>query len=127
MAAHYINEAQTKAGIQPAIDAWNAGKLKGLEYYHGTKTERLFFAWAKTWLQADFHDWDISKDIKGNTVPALIIQGSEDQYGTDAQVNDIVELLVNAKPYFIPSCGHAPHLEKEEEVIDAVKTFWSVL
>jgi pimeloyl-ACP methyl ester carboxylesterase len=124
MAAHYINEKETRAGIQPAIDAWEVGKLKGLEFFHGDKTERLFFAWANTWLQADFKDWDISKDIKGNPVPALIIQGRDDQYGTDQQVNGIVELLENADGYFIDGCGHAPHLEKQYEVISKVKAFW---
>ncbi len=124
MAAHYINENETKAGIQPAIDAWNSGKLKGLEYFHGEKTERLFFAWANTWLKPDFKDWDISEDIKDNSIPALIIQGSDDQYGTDQQVNGIVDLLKNAKASFIEDCGHAPHLEKEKEVIKRINDFW---
>ena len=127
MAAHYINEKETKAGIQPAIDAWNEGKLKGLEFFHGEKTERLFFAWANTWLQPDFEEWDISDDIKGNEIPALIIQGSNDQYGTDQQVNGIVDLLVKAEAFFITNCGHAPHIEKEEEVINVVKEFWESL
>lgn len=64
MAAHYINEPETIAGIRPAIKAYKEGKLKGLEYYHGEKTERLFFAWCKTWLLPEFENWDISQDIK---------------------------------------------------------------
>lgn len=123
MAAHYINEEETKAGIQPAIDAWNNGKLKGLEFFHGEKTERLFFAWANTWLKPDFKGWDISKDIKGNPVPALIIQGSDDQYGTDQQVNGIIGLLENAEDRFIKECGHAPHLEKEDSIVSNIKEF----
>ncbi|PKR80423.1 hypothetical protein CW751_10165 [Brumimicrobium salinarum] len=123
MAAHYINEKETRAGIQPAIDAWENKKLKGLEFYHGAKTERLFFAWAKTWQQADFKNWNISEDIKGNAVPALILQGDDDQYGTDQQVNGIVELLENAEGFFIDDCGHAPHLEKEEVVIEKIMEF----
>src|SRR5690554_1055280 len=123
MAAHYINEKETKAGIQPAIHAWNNKKLRGLEFFHGEKTERLFFAWANTWLQPDFNDWDISEEIRGNNVPALIIQGSDDQYGTDQQVNGIVNLLQNGHPYFIDNCGHAPHLEKKQEVIAKINEF----
>ncbi|HZH87010.1 MAG TPA: alpha/beta hydrolase [Brumimicrobium sp.] len=123
IAAHYINEEETKAGIQPAIDAWNEKKLKGLEFFHGAKTERLFFAWANTWLQPDFKDWDISEDIKGNPVPALIIQGSNDQYGTDQQVKGIVDLLKNAEAFFIEDCGHAPQLEKQDEVIAKINEF----
>ncbi|WP_107037913.1 alpha/beta fold hydrolase [Brumimicrobium mesophilum] len=124
MAAHYINEKETRAGIQPAIEAWDSGKFKGLEYFHGEKTERLFFSWANTWLKPDFIDWDISEDIRGNSISALIIQGNEDQYGTDQQVNGIVDLLENSEAYFIDDCGHAPHLEKEEIVISKINNWF---
>lgn len=120
MAAHVLNEEETKAGIQPAIDAYETGKMKGLEMYHGQKTQSLFYGWAHTWLANDFSRWNISQDIKCNNTPALIIQGKEDQYGTDAQVNLICELLENAEPAFINQCGHAPHLEQTKEVIEKI-------
>lgn len=124
MAAHYINEKETTAGIQPAIEAYKEGKLKGLEYFHGTKTERLFYAWANTWHLPGFKVWDISKNIKGNERPALIIQGSNDQYGTDQQVEGIVALLPHSTAHIIENCGHQPHLEKQEEVIKVIKEWW---
>lgn len=120
MAAHYINEEETKAGIKPAIEAYENGKLKGLELFHGDKTEDLFYNWARTWLADDFENWNISNDIKGLTTSALIIQGDQDQYGTDQQVKGICELLENATPCIIEECGHAPHLEQQETVIDKI-------
>lgn len=123
LAAHYINEEETRAGIPPAIKAYEEGKLYGLNFFHGLKTERLFHAWSQTWLAPSFRDWDISDDIRGNTVSALIMQGDNDQYGTDQQVHGIVDLLPNSKAYFIKNCGHAPHLEKEGEVIQAIQDF----
>ena len=124
MAAHVLNEQETKEGISPAIEAFESGKMKGLEMYHGTKTESLFYAWANTWLSDNFSNWDISEDIKKNDVPALIIQGENDQYGTNDQVYIICKQLKNAIPYFIEDCGHAPHLEKPEQVIEKIKS-WS--
>lgn len=126
MAAHYINEQETTAGIQPAIEAYKEGKLKGLEYYHGLKTERLFYAWANTWNLPRFKDWDITSDIAQNDTPALIIQGDKDQYGTDQQVKGIVAILENASGKFIDDCGHQPHLEKEKEVIKAIKDWLEI-
>ncbi len=123
IAAHYINESVTIDGIKKAVAAYNDGKLKGLELFHGQKTERLFFAWSNTWLLPEFKNWDISKDIKDNPVPALIIQGDEDQYGTDQQVNGIVKLIKKGAPCFISNCGHSPHLEKEDNVIQAIKNW----
>lgn len=124
MAAHVLNEEETKAGIKPAIEAFETGKLKGLEMYHGQKTESLFYAWANTWLSEDFKSWNISEDIKKNSVPSLIIQGEDDQYGTNNQVEMICQLLENATPFFINDCGHAPHLEKSAQVIEKIKS-WS--
>ena len=43
------------------------------------------------------------------------------------EVNGIVDLLENAEGYFIENCGHAPHLEKPQEVISKVKAFWEGL
>jgi pimeloyl-ACP methyl ester carboxylesterase len=123
MAAHYINEEETRAGIHPAIRAYEEGKLKGLQLYHGKKTEDLFYNWARTWLDQDFEDWNISNDIRGMAAPALIIQGDEDQYGTKQQVKGICQLIENGESFYIQNCGHAPHIEQENEVIQKI-TEW---
>ncbi|MDX1652403.1 MAG: alpha/beta hydrolase [Brumimicrobium sp.] len=120
MAAHVINKKETKQGIQPAILAYESGKMKGLEIFHGNKTDQLFYKWANTWLAEYFANWNITDDIIHNKVPALIIQGKNDQYGTEKQVELIDKALVNARPLYIENCGHAPHLEHTEEVIEAI-------
>jgi pimeloyl-ACP methyl ester carboxylesterase len=124
MAAHVINEPETIAGIQPAIDAYNAGKLEGLKKFHGDKTEDLFFAWANTWKSADFKDWNICQDISGIKAPLLALQGSRDQYGTIKQLQ-LIEESVNGivETQLLDACGHQPHLEKMELVIGEIKMF----
>jgi pimeloyl-ACP methyl ester carboxylesterase len=124
MAAHVINEPETIAGIQPAIDAYNAGKLEGLKKFHGDKTEDLFFAWANTWKSADFKDWNICQDISGINAPLLALQGSRDQYGTIKQLQ-LIEESVNGivETQLLDACGHQPHLEKMELVIGEIKMF----
>lgn len=124
MAAHILNEPETREGIPPAIKAYEDGKLQGLGLFHGEKTEKLFYDWANTWLSAEFKDWNITDDIENIKVPGLIIQGTNDQYGTDDQVHRISACFKgNAQSFFIENCGHAPHLEKQEEVIHAI-TKW---
>lgn len=115
MAAHVVVEEITLAGIQPAIEAYQAGKLKGLEKYHGNKTETLFYAWAHTWLSKEYRSWDICKEIK-QTTPSLILQGDKDEYGTILQLDLIQNELENVTSYIIKDCSHQPHLEKKEEV-----------
>ena len=90
-AAHVYVEDETVAGIRLAKDAWQQGKLKGLHKYHGDKTETIFNAWAETWLTPWFKAWNIEYALPGIEAPLLVIQGQDDQYASDQQVNDIVD------------------------------------
>ena len=120
MAAHVLVEEETLSGIHPAIEAYENGKLDGLKKYHGDKTNNLFYSWANTWLKHDFKSWNIVEEIKGIKCPTIAIQGIEDQYGTEKQVNDIVSSLENAQGVMLENCKHHPHLEKTKEVIELI-------
>ncbi|MDX1447069.1 alpha/beta fold hydrolase, partial [Lishizhenia sp.] len=125
MAAHVINEPETLAGIQPAVEAYEKGKLDGLKKYHGDKTNDLFYAWANTWNAPFFKDWNICKKIDKVVVDALIIQGKMDQYGTEQQVDLILDHIQSSKKekLMLDDCGHHPHLEQKQEVITAIYNF----
>lgn len=126
MAAHVINEPETIAGIQPAIDAYEAGKLVGLTKYHGDKTEALFYAWARTWKSNEFEQWNICKDIQSISCPVLALQGSTDQYGTEKQL-DLIKQNVSGKvkTLMISNCGHHPHLEVPDHVLSEIQQYFS--
>ena len=126
MAAHVINEPETIAGIQPAIDAYEAGKLIGLTKYHVDKTEALFYAWANTWKSPDFKNWNICNDIQSIACPVLAIQGSTDQYGTEKQLDLIKQNVAGkVKTVMFPNCGHHPHLELQDVVINEIQQFFT--
>jgi len=125
MAAHIYNEPVTVEGIVKAREAWEEGKLKGLEAFHGNKTEKLFFDWNDTWQTEDFLKWNIEKDLfKDVDFPALIIQGEDDQYGSPQQVLDIVRILGdNAEGMMIEGAGHSPFLDKEDVIVAEIGEF----
>lgn len=123
MAAHTFVEDETLAGIHPAIEAFEAGKLDGLYRIHGEKTKDLFYAWANTWLNPGFKNWDIRNEIQSFPQPVLALQGKNDQYGTEEQINSIVLNKANRKGMMIPNCGHHPHLEKKELVIREIENW----
>ncbi len=126
-AAHCINEAVTRNGIFPAIEAYQNNKLKGLEVFHGAKTEKVFYDWAETWLSEDYKNWDITEEIKGINRPGLIIQGEFDQYGTEKQVSLIADSFDASVEKLLLKCGHAPHLEDETNVLSAIEIWYSRL
>ena len=123
MAAHVINEPETITGIQPAINAFELGKLDGLKKYHGEKTKDLFFAWANIWRDDRFKNWNITNEI-GSKLPGLFIQGKTDQYGTARQLELIQSRFSNGTSLLLDDCGHHPHLEKKEAVIFAINAFF---
>ena len=125
LAAHVFVEEVSLDGIRAAARAWREGDLRQrLERYHGAKTEAMFRGWTETWLRPDFRDWNMLGRLPAITCPLLVIQGEDDEYGTAAQVEAIVRGAGGpASPLMLPACGHQPHLQQHEAVLDAVADF----
>ena len=124
-AAHVFVEEVTLAGIREAEAAFrDKGLLDRLARYHGAKTETVFRAWTETWLRPDFRDWNMVARLADITCPLLVMQGADDQYGTARQVETIVaESAGPAEAWMVPGCGHAPHLEKPDLVLDMMAEY----
>lgn len=118
-AAHIFVEDITIAGIVEAEKIWHSTDLaKRLSRYHGDKTEQIFFAWADTWQQEEFLQWNLMDELPKTTCPALIIQGADDEYGSPDQVTGIAQNVSGpCETILIPDCRHIPHLQAEERVL----------
>ncbi len=125
LAAHVFNEELSIQGIREAREAFETGDLRSrLEKYHGANVDCAFYGWNDTWLGAEFRDWNLEAFLPGIEVPALILQGANDQYGSPFQVAAIVAGIgCYAKSALIPDCGHAPHLEQPEVTIALIREF----
>ncbi len=129
-AAHLYADPLTLSGIREAVARFREGDLKPrLERYHGANTERVFRAWSEIWLDEQFHTrTDFRPWLSRIRCPALVIQGSEDQYGQRRQVEDICSGIgAAAQPLFLDGCGHVPHLECADAVLAAAVPFVSGL
>ncbi|WP_066755394.1 alpha/beta fold hydrolase [Crocinitomix algicola] len=121
-AAHVFVEDITIAGVKEARDLFDLGKFEGLKKYHGNQYHQVFFAWNDIWLSEEFKNWEIISLLEKIDVPNLIIQGKNDQYGTEEQVNLIIEKTKGVSTKLIlENCGHAPHKESQKEVISEIK------
>jgi pimeloyl-ACP methyl ester carboxylesterase len=123
--AHVFVEDVTIKGIKEAIDLYQNTDLKSkLEKYHGTNTEAMFWAWAKTWTTDKFKNWNIEQFLPLITCPALIIQGEDDEYGTLKQVEAITSKINGPiTPLTIPDCKHTPYKEKPVYVLEQTALF----
>ena len=124
MAPHVFTEPMGLAEIARAAQVFATGDLaQRMARWHRDPVA-TFRGWNEAWLNPDFARWDISEVIDHLRVPALVIQGREDQYGTLAQVDEIatrspapVEVLV------LDDCRHSPQFDQPAAVLDATARF----
>lgn len=124
-AAHVFVEDSTLAGIREAVNQYDSTDLpERLARYHGSNTEAAFRGWSETWLSPAFRDWNIEEYLPGVRCPVLAIQGRDDEYGTPAQVEAIVNGVSGpAEPLIIADCGHVPHHQARERVLAEMTRF----
>jgi len=123
-AAHVFCEQITVDCIRQAkTDYEHHGLKKGLQKYHGRNTENAFRGWNDVWLHPEFMQWNIEKYLDRIEVPMLAIQGKEDQYGTEKQIETIKRKVRNIQTLLLDNCRHSPHLDQKENVLDAMEKF----
>lgn len=124
-AAHIYVEEVTTVGIKEAIKFYQTTSMKEkLVKYHGEKTDALFHAWADTWLDESFVNWNIQNVLPKIDVPSLIIQGEEDPYATQQHWRDIVNGLGGeSQGIWLENCGHTPHKENPTLMQKAIQDF----
>jgi pimeloyl-ACP methyl ester carboxylesterase len=124
-AAHIFVEEQTITGIRKAVEAFETTPLKEkLSRYHKENTETIFYRWADRWLSPEFLKWNIKKYLPKIMCPILVLQGLDDEYGTPAQIQGIVDYVSGpVYPKLIPDCGHVPHYQSKNAVLSEMTQF----
>jgi pimeloyl-ACP methyl ester carboxylesterase len=127
-AAHVFVEPETLKGIEATVAVYRSGRLAGLVNYHGKQTDDLIHAWSEIWLSPSFRSWNITGLLGAIDSPLLAIQGRQDAYGTEAQVDAIVSGVSGpVTPLLLDDCGHAPHRDRPEAVLNAMAAFIEAL
>ena len=124
MAPHFYTEDLGLGAIAAAREAYLTGDLKPrLARYH-RDPDMAFLGWADAWLGPMASDWDVSEVIDYFRVPALMIQGDRDAYGTLQQIREVEERsYAPVDMLILEGCGHAPHEERPDDVLHAVADF----
>ncbi|HZY16116.1 MAG TPA: alpha/beta hydrolase [Ramlibacter sp.] len=123
LAPHILVEDVSVRSIQQAREAYLATDLRQrLGRYHDD-VESAFWGWNDIWLAPAFRDWAIADEIAAIRCPLLAIQGQDDEYGTLEQIRGIARRVPQTQLLELPRCGHSPHKDQPEAVIEAVKAF----
>ncbi len=128
MAAHVFNEDICIKGIQEARTVWETTDLRGkLKRYHGDNVDSAFLGWNDTWQREDYKYWNVEKYLSDITCPLLVMQGKDDHYGSENQVDAIVNGAGGgAQKLMLSDCAHNPHFEQPDKTIHAIQKFLEV-
>ena len=123
MAPHVFVEDLSISSIGAAKHAYETTDLRSrLAKYHDDP-DSAFRGWNDIWLHPDFRAWNIEDVLSRITCPILAMQGVDDEYGTMEQIDRIARGATNTRVALvrIPECGHAPHRDQPQRVIDEVR------
>ena len=119
----FIEEVNLRSIASLASRCTRGSIPQWLERLHGSRSRALVAAWSCCWLNPARADWDIRDRLRDISIPILLIQGEEDEYGTLEQVGAIKERLPQAQSWIVANCGHAPHADAGPEFIKRVAEF----
>lgn len=126
IAAHIFVEDITVRSIENKLSQRNFGLFMALlSKYHGDKTETLVRAWADTWTSPDFRSFNIKDEIARITAPILVIQSEDDEYGTELQVQGILDQVRSEvkRGRMLDAGGHMLHISMPYFLCDEIAVF----
>lgn len=119
------SDEHMRQGVILAQQAFQQPKwFERIARYHAEKAQSVLDAWTTSWLSDELRDWSIVGEIEKIQCPTLIIHPENDEYAQVNQADAIVKAL--KAPYtlaLIPECGHVPHQEYPERMIDTICHF----
>ena len=121
MAPHFIVEDVSVKSIAEIRAAYGTTNLREkLARWH-KDVDNAFYGWNDAWLDPKFRTWDISDYLAYIRVPAAIIQGADDQYGSLRQVEVAQEeCYCPVEVTILAATGHSPHREAPEATLNAI-------
>ena len=123
LAPHILVEDVSISSIEKAKVAYQTTDLRSkLARFHDD-VDSAFWGWNDIWLNPDFRHWNLTQAIKTITCPVLAVQGLDDEYGTLEQIHGIKRVLPATQLLELADCGHSPHRDQPEALIDACSAF----
>jgi pimeloyl-ACP methyl ester carboxylesterase len=128
MAPHLFTEEPGLASIAEARRAYETGELRAkLAKYHAD-VDSAFWGWNLAWLDPGFKAWNIEDFVGRWRVPALLIQGADDQYGTLEQIRAIeARSPAPVASLILDACRHSPQIDQPQATLEAAAGFCATL
>jgi pimeloyl-ACP methyl ester carboxylesterase len=123
LAPHILVENVSVSSIEKAKIAYQTTELRSkLARFHDD-VDSAFWGWNDIWLNPTFRHWNLTQAIKTISCPLLAVQGLDDEYGTLEQIHGIKRVLPATQLLELAYCGHSPHRDQPDALIDACVSF----
>ena len=124
IAAHFFVEDMNLSAIAAIQESYAQGDLRRrLGRYHDDP-DAAFMGWSGAWLDPAFRSLDLSRYLAAIRAPVLGLQGADDPYGTEAQLEFLsAHTRVRTETRLIDGARHAPHLEAKNPTLAAITGF----
>jgi pimeloyl-ACP methyl ester carboxylesterase len=124
IAPHLFTEEPGLASIAEARRVYETGDLRAkLAKYHA-HVDSAFYGWNGAWLDPGFKAWNIEDFVGRWRLPALLIQGADDQYGTLAQIRAIeARSPAPVESLILEACRHSPQIDQPQATVQAIVQF----
>ncbi|WP_395673863.1 alpha/beta fold hydrolase [Phenylobacterium sp.] len=122
-APHVFVEPLTVQSIAQAKVVYETTDLPRKLGRHHRDADHAFWGWNDIWLDDRFLAWNIEASLPTIDCPILLLQGLDDEYGTRAQLDAIAAGTPDTEILMLPRCGHSPHRDQTEAVLEALETF----
>ncbi len=123
LAPHIMVEDLSVDSIAKARTAYLETDLRERLSRHHDNPDSAFWGWNDIWLNSEFRRWSIEDEITSIVCPLLAVQGLDDEYGTLEQIRGIARRVPQTRLLELADCGHSPHRDQPDALIDAVKSF----
>jgi pimeloyl-ACP methyl ester carboxylesterase len=120
LAPHVFVEDLSLKSIAAAKVAFETTNLPARLARHHADVDGAFRGWNDIWLHPEFCTWNIENLLPDITCPVLVMQGEDDEYGTVEQMHRIARNAPNVELEHLTHCGHSPHRDQPERVLQAV-------
>ncbi len=124
-APHVFVEPVMPPALAALVQRYNTTDLPArLARYHGQNTDAMFRGWSGIWQDPAMRGWNIENYAARVRCPTLVIQGEDDEHGTSEQLDRIARAAAGrVSTVLLPGCGHVPHRERREAVLELMTEF----
>ncbi len=126
IAAHAVVDEDAIEGIKDTLANSQDKLMERLVNLHGDKAEQVLRNWSSTWLSDELGNFDICFELTSLYRPVLAIQGEDDKYATEWQLEQIEKNLPDCTSMMISGWGHSPQYKHKKQLTCIIEHFYKL-